>query len=100
MRLQSLFALAAAGALLLPFSANAGTFPKDKEGPYMDQCIGAATAKGISAKDAHAHCTCGKNAIEKELTDNEIKSLDGTKADNALISRVQNAVKAACAPKS
>ena len=100
MRLQSLFALAAAGALLLPFSANAGTFPAGKEGPYMDQCVQAATKNGISAKDAYDHCTCGKKAIEKELTDDEIKSLDGTKADNALINRAQNAVKEACTPKS
>ncbi|MHA6196246.1 hypothetical protein ACX3YG_17950 [Pseudomonas wadenswilerensis] len=100
MRLHSLLALAAAGALLMPLSANAGKFPAGKEGTYMDQCIQAATSQGLDAKTANGHCKCGKEAIEKNFTDKEIADLDSTEGVDAnLKERAQAAVKNACSPK-
>ncbi|MEE1920662.1 hypothetical protein V0R50_15350 [Pseudomonas sp. 148P] len=100
MRLHSLLALAAAGALLMPLAANAGKFPPGKEGTYMDQCIQAANGQGVDAKTANGHCKCGKEAIEKNFTDKEIAALDSTTGvDAALMQRAQTAVKTACPPK-
>ena len=101
MRLQSLFALAAAGALLLPFSANAGPWPAGKKGQYMDQCVQVATGQGVDARKADAHCKCGADAIEKNFSTSEIEALDRKDGvDAALLKRAQDAVTAACAPKS
>lgn len=41
MRFQTLLALAAAGAMMLPVGANAGSWPAGKKGDYMDQCVEA-----------------------------------------------------------
>ena len=100
MRFQSLLALAAAGAMMLPLGANAGPWPAGKKGDYMDQCVQVATGQGISAKQADQHCKCGADAIERNFTTQEIEQLDSkTGVDAKLVSRAQNAVKTACAPK-
>lgn len=49
MRVPSLLALAAAGALLLPVAANAGNFPAGKEAAYMTQCTQVASGQGVDA---------------------------------------------------
>ena len=101
MRLQSLLALAATGALLLPLAANAGPWPAGKKGQYMDQCVQVASAQGITAKQADTHCKCGADAIEKNFTTEQIEALDHKDGvDAALLKRAQDTVKAACAPKS
>ncbi|MDF0731683.1 hypothetical protein P0Y43_13275 [Pseudomonas entomophila] len=100
MRLQSLLALAAAGALLLPVTATAGNFPAGKEGAYMDQCIQVASGQGVDAKTANMHCKCGADAIKKNFTDKEIQDLDSKDGvDAKLMQRAQAAVSAACKPK-
>ncbi|MDR0281671.1 MAG: hypothetical protein LBJ37_27745 [Paucimonas sp.] len=100
MRLHSLLALAAAGALLMPLAAHAGKFPAGKDGTYMDQCIQTATGKGLDVNTANKHCKCGKEAIEKNFSDKEIAALDSTTGVDAnLMQRAQTAVQNACAPK-
>ena len=100
MRFQTLLALAAAGAMMLPVGANAGSWPAGKKGDYMDQCVEATKGQGVSLTQADQHCKCGANAIEKNFTTEEILQLDSkTGVDPKLISRAQNAVKTACAPK-
>ncbi len=103
MRLQSLLALAAAGALLLPLGAHAATtdnWPPGKKGEYMDQCVPVATGKGITAKQADAHCKCGAEAIGKNFTRQEIEALDRKDGvDAALLNRAQTVVTQACAQK-
>lgn len=100
MRVPSLLALAAAGALLLPVAANAGNFPAGKEAHYMTQCQQVASGQGVDAATAKKHCTCGAEAIKKNFTDKEIADLDSTDGvDAKLMQRAQAAVQNACKPK-
>ncbi|MBF8780948.1 hypothetical protein [Pseudomonas fulva] len=100
MRLQSLLALSAAGALLLPLAANAEAWPAGKKDGYMAQCVQVASGQGIDASAAKQHCECGANAIEKNFTTKEIEQLDSKDGvDAKLMQRAQNVVKQACAPK-
>ncbi|WP_225778323.1 hypothetical protein ACJA3S_15480 [Pseudomonas sp. KnCO4] len=102
MRVPSLLALAAAGALLLPVAANAaGNFPAGKEAAYMTQCIQVASGQGVDAATAKKHCDCGAQAIKKNFTDAEIADLDSKDGvDAKLMQKAQTVVKQACAPKS
>ncbi|WP_085676072.1 MULTISPECIES: hypothetical protein [unclassified Pseudomonas] len=100
MRVPSLLALAAAGALLLPVAANAGNFPAGKEGHYMTQCQQVASGQGVDAATAKKHCECGAQAIKKNFTDKEIADLDSTDGVDAnLMKKAQMTVQAACKPK-
>ncbi|MDD0974920.1 hypothetical protein [Pseudomonas fontis] len=102
MRLQSLLALAATSALLLPLTANAGAWPGGSaaKGAYMDKCIAAASQqKGVTSSIANTHCKCGADALEKNFTTEQIQQLDGPKPSDELIMKAQQAVTAACAPK-
>ncbi|HDS1819706.1 TPA: hypothetical protein QEM96_004407 [Pseudomonas putida] len=97
MRFPSLLALSVAGALLLPIAANAGSFPAGAKQTYMSQCIDTATAKGLDAKSAQQHCTCGATAIEKNFSDEQIKDLDSKDGvDAALMQKAQKVVQQAC----
>ncbi|MDZ3990941.1 hypothetical protein [Pseudomonas sp. Teo4] len=100
MRLHSLLALAAAGALLLPVAANAGNFPPGKEAGYMAQCTQVASGQGVDAATAKKHCDCGAQAIKKNFTDKEIEDLDSKDGvDAKLMQKAQTVVQAACKPK-
>ena len=100
MRVPSLLALAAAGALLLPMAANAGNFPAGKEAHYMTQCQQVASGQGVDAATAKKHCECGAQAIKKNFTDKEIADLDSTDGVDAnLMKKAQMTVQAACKPK-
>jgi hypothetical protein len=100
MRVPSLLALVAAGALLLPVAANAGNFPAGKEGHYMTQCQQVASGQGVDAAAAKKHCECGAQAIKKNFTDKEIADLDSTDGVDAnLMKKAQMTVQAACKPK-
>ncbi|CAG8863086.1 hypothetical protein PS627_00021 [Pseudomonas fluorescens] len=99
MRLQSLLALTAASALLLPMAAQAD-WPAGKKGAYMQQCAQVATGQGLDAKAADAHCKCGAAAIEKNFSKDEIEDLDSKDGvDAKLMQRAQTVVTQACAPK-
>ncbi|MBK4995232.1 hypothetical protein IAE39_003406 [Pseudomonas sp. S37] len=101
MRVPSLLALAAAGALLLPMAANAGNFPPGKEAGYMAQCTQVASGQGVDAATAKKHCDCGAQAIKKNFTDAEIADLDSQDGvDAKLMQKAQTVVQQACAPKS
>ena len=101
MRVPSLLALAAAGALLLPMAANAGNFPAGKEAAYMAQCTQVAQGQGVDAATAKKHCDCGAQTIKKNFTDAEIADLDSNDGvDAKLMQKAQMVVKQACAPKS
>ncbi|MDD1980459.1 hypothetical protein [Pseudomonas asiatica] len=101
MRVPSLLALAAAGALLLPMAANAGNFPAGKEAAYMAQCTQVAQGQGVDAATAKKHCDCGAQTIKKNFTDAEIADLDSNDGvDAKLMQKAQTVVKQACAPKS
>ncbi|WAC00006.1 hypothetical protein OSW16_10305 [Pseudomonas putida] len=100
MRVPSLLALAAAGALLLPMAANAGNFPAGKEGAYMTQCKQVAQSQGVDAAAADKHCSCGAQAIKENFTDKEIEDLDSKDGvDAKLMQKAQTIVQAACKPK-
>jgi hypothetical protein len=100
MRVPSLLALAAAGALLLPMAATAGNFPAGKEDAYMAQCKQVAQGKGLDAAAADKHCSCGAKAIKAKFTDKEIEDLDSNDGvDAKLMKDAQAAVQAACKPK-
>lgn len=60
MRVPSLLALAAAGALLLPMAANAGNFPAGKEAAYMTQCTQVAQGQGVDAATAKSTATVAR----------------------------------------
>lgn len=97
MRFQSLLALTAAGALLLPMAATAGDFPAGKQAAYMTQCQQVATGQGVDANTAKKHCECGAQAIKKNFTDDEIKDLDSTDGvDAKLMQKAQTVVQQAC----
>ncbi|AUF96947.1 hypothetical protein WLF18_02510 [Pseudomonas shirazensis] len=99
MRLQSLLALTAAGALLLPMAAQAD-WPAGKKDAYMQQCVQVATQQGVSAKDADTHCKCGAQAIEKNFSKAEIEDLDSKDGvDAKLMQKAQTVVKQACTTK-
>ena len=101
MRVPSLLALAAAGALLLPMAANAGNFPEGKEDAYMNPCTQVAQGQGVDAATAKKHCDCGAQTIKKNFTDAEIADLDSNDGvDAKLMQKAQMVVKQACAPKS
>ena len=101
MRVPSLLALAAAGALLLPVAATAGNFPAGKEGAYMAQCQQVAGAQGVDAATAQKHCSCGAQAIKKNFTDKEIEDLDSKDGvDAKLMQKAQTVVQQSCKPKS
>ncbi|MBF8674877.1 hypothetical protein IRZ53_07095 [Pseudomonas fulva] len=101
MRVPSLLALSAAGALLMPMAANAGNFPAGKEGAYMAQCTQVAAGQGVDAAAAKKHCECGAQAIKKNFSDAEIADLDSKDGvDAELMQKAQSVVKQACAPKS
>ncbi|MGN8259441.1 hypothetical protein ACLEJW_08920 [Pseudomonas sp. SMSB3] len=100
MRVPSLLALAATGALLLPMAATAGNFPAGKEAAYMNQCTQVATDKGLDAATAKKHCDCGAQAIKQNFTDKEIQDLDSKDGvDTKLMQKAQSVVQAACKPK-
>ncbi|MDZ5602535.1 hypothetical protein SJI00_07090 [Pseudomonas sp. RP23018S] len=100
MRLQSLLAFAAIGALSLPFTATAGEWPAGTQDMYMTQCEQVATGQGLDAKAAQAHCKCGAQAIEKNFSTEEIKALDSKHGvDPKLAERARTAVTKACAAK-
>ena len=100
MRVPSLLALAAAGALLLPMAANAGNFPAGKEAAYTAQCTQVAGSQGVDAATAKKHCDCGAQAIKKNFTDAEIADLDSKDGvDAKLMQKAQTVVQQACAPK-
>ena len=97
MRFQSLLALTAAGALLLPMAATAGDFPAGKQATYMTQCQQVATGQGVDANTAKKHCECGAQAIKKNFTDEEIKDLDSQDGvDAKLMQKAQTVVQQAC----
>ncbi|MFF7062729.1 hypothetical protein [Pseudomonas sp. NPDC008258] len=101
MRVPSLLALAAAGALLLPMAANAGNFPPGREAGYMAQCTQVASGQRVDAATAKKHCECGAQAIKKNFTDAEIADLDSKDGvDAKLMQKAQTVVQQACAPKS
>ncbi|HAL68145.1 MAG TPA: hypothetical protein DCP84_10760 [Pseudomonas sp.] len=101
MRVPSLLALAAAGALLMPMAANAGNIPAGKENAYMAQCTQVATGQGVDAAAAKKHCDCGAKAIKENFSDAEIADLDSKDGvDAKLMQKAQSVVKQACAPKS
>ncbi|MCW2270860.1 hypothetical protein D3C77_06910 [compost metagenome] len=96
MRLQSLLALAAASALLLPLGAHAGKLPAG----YQANCVAQAQQQGVAKTAAEQHCTCAGKVIEKEFSDAEIKDLDSRDGiDASTMKRAQEKVAAACAPK-
>ncbi|MCE5981780.1 hypothetical protein ABE525_06170 [Pseudomonas wadenswilerensis] len=100
MRLQSLLALAAAGALLLPFSAHA-EWSAERKAAYMTQCVQVATQQGVDAKKADQHCKCGAQAIGKNFTQAEIEDLDSKDGvDAKLMQKAHKVVQEACAPKT
>ena len=100
MRFQSLLALTAVGALMLPMAANAGSWPEGKKGAYMDQCVQTASVNGLDAKAAKSHCECGAQAIEKNFSTKEIQDLDSKDGVDAnLMKRAKAAVQAACVTK-
>ncbi|MBV4535562.1 MULTISPECIES: hypothetical protein [Pseudomonas] len=97
MRFQSLLALTAASALLLPMAATAGDFPAGKQAAYMTQCQQVATGQGVDANTAKKHCECGAQAIKKNFTDDEIKDLDSQDGvDAKLMQKAQTVVQQAC----
>ncbi|WP_296267679.1 hypothetical protein [Pseudomonas sp. UBA6562] len=101
MRLQSLLAFTALGALSLPFAASAGDLPAGKHDAYMSQCEQVATGQGLNAQAAKAHCQCGAQAIQKNFSTAEIEALDSKNGvDPKLAERARTAVTQACAAKS
>lgn len=62
MRVQSLLALVATSALLLPLGANAGKLPAD----YQATCVAQAQKQqGVTKDKAEAHCSCAAKVLEK-----------------------------------
>ena len=94
MRLHSLLALAATGALLLPLGANAGTVPPG----YLTSCVASASAQpGMTKPAAEKHCSCSVNVIEKKFSDAEIKDHNSTEGvDQALKDKAIKLVTQAC----
>ncbi len=67
MRVPSLLALAAAGALLLPVAANAGNFPAGKEAAYTAQCTQVAGSQGVDAATAKKTLRLRRTSDQKEF---------------------------------
>ena len=100
MRFQSLLALTAAGALMLPLAAHAESWPAGKKDAYMAQCTQVASSKGLDAAAAKQHCECGAGAIEKNFTTKEIEQLDSKQGvDAKLMEKAQAVVAKACAAR-
>ncbi|MBH3426162.1 hypothetical protein I5S59_00245 [Pseudomonas alkylphenolica] len=97
MRLQSLLALAAASALLIPLSATAAKLPAD----YQMSCMTQAQKQGLTKDKAEGYCSCAGKVLEKNLTDAQIKDLNTLEdgVDAAVMKSAQEKVAAACAPK-
>mgnify|MGYP000273936487 CR=1 FL=1 len=97
MRLQSLLALVATSALLLPLGAHAAEWSATKKAEYMTQCSDTTKAQGFSDAAAKQYCQCGANAIKKNFTDAEIEDLDSKDGVNAaLMKRAQKVITEAC----
>ena len=77
MRLNTLFAVVAPLALLLPLTAHA-EWPTGEREKYMAQCTEAATPQ-IGAAAAKSHCACGADAI-KSYPAADIQALMDNKA--------------------
>ncbi|NUT81789.1 hypothetical protein [Pseudomonas brassicacearum] len=77
MRLNTLFAVVAPLALLLPLTAHAD-WPKGEREKYMAQCTETATPQ-IGQAAAKAHCACGADAI-KSYPASDIQALMDNKA--------------------
>ncbi|MBT2373128.1 hypothetical protein [Pseudomonas fluorescens] len=76
MRLNSLLA-AASLALLLPLGAQAAApsnWPAGARDSFVQDCSSAAS-QNVDAKTAKAHCECGADKINAELSTAEIKEL-------------------------
>ncbi|MNE64856.1 hypothetical protein GPJ81_10025 [Pseudomonas alkylphenolica] len=98
MRVQSLLALVATSALLLPLGANAGKLPAD----YQATCVAQAQKQqGVTKDKAEAHCSCAAKVLEKNLSDEQIKDLDTLQdgVNATLMENTRKQVAAACAPK-
>ncbi|MGN8276657.1 hypothetical protein ACLEJQ_05360 [Pseudomonas sp. SMV71] len=81
MRLNTLFAVVAPLALLLPLSAHA-EWPKGEREKYMLQCTETAKSQ-IGAAAAKSHCACGADAI-KSYPASDIQALMDNKASPEL----------------
>ncbi|MBC3361769.1 hypothetical protein [Pseudomonas sp. SWRI154] len=81
MRLNTLLAVVAPFALLLPLTAHA-EWPKGEREKYMAQCTQAATPQ-IGAAAAKSHCACGADAI-KSYPASDIQALMDNKASPEL----------------
>ncbi|MFJ2545403.1 hypothetical protein ACIOVF_02920 [Pseudomonas sp. NPDC087612] len=98
MRLQSLLALAAASALLLPLGAHAGKLPSN----YQSTCVAQAQKQGLAKDKAEQHCKCAGDVLQKNLSDKEMKDLDTLEdgVDAAVMERAQKNIAAVCGPKN
>jgi hypothetical protein len=84
MRLYRLFALAAPLALLLPMAAHAATasdWPPPGRDGFVKECVDSASKGGMDQVNAVAHCTCGANTVQHDLSSAELKVLDSKTAD-------------------
>lgn len=89
MRLNSLFAVVAPLALLLPLTAHA-EWPKGERAKYMAQCTEAA-APQIGVAAAKSHCACGADAI-KSYPAKDIQALMDNKASDELKQKALNQI--------
>lgn len=97
MRLQSLLALAATSALLLPLGAHAGKLPSG----YLEACVANAQQvnPALSKAQSEQHCGCAGQVIEKNFSDSEIADLDSRDGvDAKVMQRAEKLVKASCPP--
>jgi hypothetical protein len=103
MRLFRLFALAVPVALLLPMAAHAATasdWPAPGRDKFVQDCVTAATGNGMKAPDADAHCKCGADTAQKNLSPKEMKVLDSKTPDgDAARAKMLSAVGTACPRK-
>lgn len=77
MRLNPLLAAAASLAFLLPLTAHAAApsnWPAGSRDSFIKDCSEAAS-RNVDPKTAKAHCECGANKINAELSTAEIKEL-------------------------
>jgi uncharacterized low-complexity protein len=99
MRLPSLLALAATGALLLPISVQAA--PSSENSPFMQNCVQQATSQGLAKTAAESHCKCADETIQKNFTKAQIEDLDSRDGvDAKLMQKAQTLVQQQCAGKS
>lgn len=96
MRIASLVLLGSM-TLTAAFVAQAADWPAGGKDNYLKECVAAGTTQaGADAGTAKKHCECTAQALEKQLTTDELTQLSNQTASEELHARAVKLMQTGC----